>query len=283
VSDCWTQSQLWTENAGGIPGVGKKGDQFGGALFGAELNGDGPQDLVVGVPNETLYDKKGAGSARVLFGFDKFGLTDKGAMAFAQRPPDPCTSDDAENIGACASAPEYTEVGMVIEENDHFGQTLSVGDFDDDGSPDIIIGTPGESVGAVVNYALEEVVGYPSDGPLPLDVDNSAAAGVIQVLYGSVTVDDATKKETVNPAGGTSDVIYRHQGGLRAALLDPGSSVHGESNGNGVVDTLIDDGGGNGGAAGEGGLIGNGGVQAADGGPTTSGSLEGDHFGGAVG
>src|SRR5581483_11628823 len=109
-SDCWTDPQLWTENAGGIPGVAKKGDEFGAALFSADANGDGPADLVVGVPNETLYTDDGAGSIRVLLGFDKFGITDHGALAFAQRPSDPCTANDAEMAGICASSPEYTPI-----------------------------------------------------------------------------------------------------------------------------------------------------------------------------
>jgi len=46
---------------------------------------------------------------------------------------------------------------------------------------------------------------------------------------------------------------------------------------------VASDAGGNSGAAGTGGLIGNPGLQAADGGPTTGGSIAGDHLGSAVG
>jgi len=282
-SNCWTDPQLWTENAGGIPGISKKGDEFGGALFGSDINSDGPADLIIGVPNESLYGDDGAGSIRVMFGFDKFGLTDHNAMAFAQRPSDPCTADDAENAGFCAAPPEYTEIGMTIEADDHFGQTLAVGDFDGDGSPDIVVGVPGESVGSVVNYALEEMVGYPSDNPLPLAVDDNAAAGALQVIYGKITQDATTHKNVVTVAGGTPDVLYRAQGGLRGALDGSGNAPTGQTNGQGVVDTLIDDGGGNSGAAGMGGLIGNPGLQAADGGPTTGGSIAEDHLAGALG
>jgi hypothetical protein len=287
-NDCWTESQAWTENAGGIPGVAKKGDQFGASLYSADLNKDGPADLVVGVPNETLYGDAGAGSVRVIFGFDKFGLTDclpsassrctDAPMAFAQRPSDNCTADDAENAGVCASSPGYTEVGMTVEKNDHFGQSLAVGNFDGDsaGAPDIVVGVPGESVGAVVNYAMEEMLGYPSDGAVALHVDDSAAAGVIQVIYGG------HNRSGVVVGGGTPDVLYRQQGGLRA-LIDGLSAIGGQTDGNGIGDTLISDTGGKSGAPGGGGLIGDPGLQATDGGPSASSTLTGDRLGAAIG
>jgi hypothetical protein len=275
IINCWTDAQMWTEDAGGIPGVAKKDDQFGASLYAADLNGDGAADLVIGVPNEKLWGQDGAGSVRVIFGFDKFGLTDHNGMAFAQRPNDMCTADDSENLGICeGNAPDYTEVGMVAEKGDHFGATIAVGDFNGDKkhTPDTVIGVPGESVGNTVNYLLEEVIGVPL-----ASVDDSAGAGALQVIY-DVTAVDAKDASTM-----TTDVLYRSQGGLRAAI-DALAAANGESNGNGIIDDLADDGGGKGGAPGGGGGIGDPGLAATEPGASLSSApLTGDHLGGALG
>jgi hypothetical protein len=261
ANDCWTDSQRWTENAGGLPGVAKRGDQFGASVFATDLNNDGAAELVIGAPNETLYGKAAAGSVRVLFGFDKFGLTDSGGKAFAQRPSDPCTADEAELIGACAASPDYEKVGMTVENGDRFGQTIVAGDFNGDGAVDVAVGVPGEGIGPAVNYLFEEVIGFPGDDQLA-SFDTEPGAGAVQVIYGSRATNGV-----VTVGGGARDVIYRAQGGLRA-LIDPLAALLGESDGRGVT---------------SGSGIGNPGVQAADGGPITSGTIAGDHFGGSIG
>jgi hypothetical protein len=108
-------------------------------------------------------------------------------------------------------------------------------------------------------------------------VDDSAGAGALQVIY-DVTAVDAKDASTM-----TTDVLYRSQGGLRAAI-DALAATNGESNGNGIIDDLADDGGGKGGAPGGGGGIGDPGLAATEPGASLSSApLTGDHLGGALG
>jgi len=89
-------------------------DEFGGAVAAADLNGDGPADLIVGAPragNET-----GAGQAYVFFGGP--GLTGSRDVAQAQQ--------------------DVTLQG--VDSGDRFGATLAAADLDGDGLAEVIVG-----------------------------------------------------------------------------------------------------------------------------------------------
>ncbi|MDA8020600.1 MAG: hypothetical protein MPN21_24445 [Thermoanaerobaculia bacterium] len=52
----------------GITSTGEAGEQFGHALAAGDVDGDGFDDLVVGVPREDVLDAENAGSIHILFG-----------------------------------------------------------------------------------------------------------------------------------------------------------------------------------------------------------------------
>ncbi len=102
---------------------------FGNALAAGDFDGDGFEDLAVGVPDEAVGGDQNAGAVHVYYG-SAAGLTSAGEQFIDQ---------DTPGIGGAA------EVG------DFFGETLAAGDFDLDGFSDLAIGASTEDLGDAGN------------------------------------------------------------------------------------------------------------------------------------
>ena len=89
-----------------------------------DFNGDGYDDLAIGVPSESVAGNLQAGAVHVLYS-SKDGLVSLGSQFFR------------EGVSGIPGVPETS---------DHFGTALASGDFDDDGYADLAIGVPGEDV-----------------------------------------------------------------------------------------------------------------------------------------
>jgi hypothetical protein len=87
----------------------------------ADFNGDGIDDLAVGVPTEDLGGVVAAGVVDVIYGSES-GLPDGGRQQLTQANP---------------------------ETGDQFGAALATGDFDGNDADNLVIGIPGEDVGTV--------------------------------------------------------------------------------------------------------------------------------------
>ena len=122
-------SEFFTQDTAGIPGDVEEFDQFGEALACGDFDGDGFDDLVIGVRAEDFGTfGPNAGMIEILPGFS-------GGLA----------SDFAYSIDQDTSG-----IDGSSEEQDQFGYSLAVGNFDGDAYDDLAIGVVGEDeVGAV--------------------------------------------------------------------------------------------------------------------------------------
>ena len=138
-----TGSQFWSQDDPGIFGNPEEGDQFGSVLASGDFNGDGRDDLAIGIP---LEDYPGsttdAGGVSVLYGMAS-GLSSTGSQFWSQNDPDISGSPEA---------------------GDQYGSVLASGDFDGDGRDDLAVGVPHED--------------YPG---------STADAGGFNVLYGTAS------------------------------------------------------------------------------------------------
>jgi len=102
--------EFYTLNQQDLPGESaEENDAFGSALTSGDYNGDGPADLIIGVPRESLEDESAhqAGLVREVHGVDGSGLTILGSYVWTQ-----ATSDIDGDVKGAA------------EDNDFFGDAL---------------------------------------------------------------------------------------------------------------------------------------------------------------
>ena len=146
-------SEQLSQDTEGVGGSSEAGDQFGRALATGDLDGDGRDDLVVGVPFEDLdsNSKLDAGAVQIFFGSrtDELVTTD-GTMFISQ-----------------TNLP-----GVSLEAGDRFGWSLATGDFDEDGKDDLAVGVPGEDLGSIRDAGLVEVLYGTASGPSLTRVQN---------------------------------------------------------------------------------------------------------------
>lgn len=114
------------QNVPGVPGVAEAGDRFGEALTVADYNGDFVDDLIVGVPGEGIGSLNDAGLVHVFYG-SRQGLSGANSEMISQATPG---------------------VFGNVEAGDEFGAAL------DADLSYLVIGSPGEDIGAVVDAGM---------------------------------------------------------------------------------------------------------------------------------
>ncbi|MBI4571296.1 MAG: FG-GAP repeat protein, partial [Chloroflexi bacterium] len=100
-------NQIWHQDVADIGGLAESDDVFGRALAAGDFNGDGRDDLAIGVPPEDVGSVVNAGAVNVLYG---------SASGLAAAEDQIWHQDVADVQGA-------------VEAGDHFGDALAAGDF----------------------------------------------------------------------------------------------------------------------------------------------------------
>ena len=202
-------NQYWNQDEPNVAGAAEENDHLGWALAAGDFDGDGYDDLAIGVPDEDIGSVVDAGGVQVMYGSDG-GITatgnkiwnqegaaetgDQYGKAVAAGDFDNDGYDDlavgipSEDLGSISNAgavdiyygspsglitrlsndfwhQDRSGVADTADENDLFGSSLTVGDFDGDGYTDLAVGVPYEDVGS----------------------PSVADAGAVNVLYGSST------------------------------------------------------------------------------------------------
>jgi hypothetical protein len=124
-----------------LRGGREAGDRFGSALTAGDFNGDGRDDLAIGVPGEDIRSSRDAGAVNVVYG-SQAGLGPRHDWWHQDTPG----VDDA------------------IDSRDAFGSALAAADFGRSGHEDLAIGIPGEDLPGGRDAGAVEVL-YGSGAP----------------------------------------------------------------------------------------------------------------------
>ncbi len=100
----------------------------------SDIDNDGNDDLVIGVPDEDVAQVSGAGAINILMGSDS-GITARGDRSWTQ-----------------------ADLSGTVEAIDRFGNAIAYGDFDRDGFDDIAIGAPAEDWNGQENAGVVHIV-----------------------------------------------------------------------------------------------------------------------------
>ena len=161
--------QFWTQDSTNVNDVAEQGDAFGSFLSTGDFNGDGNDDLAVGVDEEDVVSITNAGGVEVIYGSSS-GLSATSPIADQFWTQDSTNVDDAS------------------EEGDLFGRFISASDYNGDGKDDLAIGLPNEDILSVEDAGAVQVLFGSSSGL-------SATSPIADQFWtqDSTNVDDATE------------------------------------------------------------------------------------------
>lgn len=134
-----------SQNTPGVAGVSEPGDHFGAALAAGDFDNLGGMDLAIGVPDEDIDGAADCGMVNIVYS------TPGGLLGSAG----PSAREVYQGLN---------DIDGTRESGDHFGATLTAGDFGNPTSPgdDLAIAVPGENLavtgGSATNAGMVHVV-----------------------------------------------------------------------------------------------------------------------------
>jgi hypothetical protein len=188
--------QVFHQDTDGMNDTAEQGDLFGAALASGDFDGDGFDDLAVGIPFENLGGNN-EGAVQIMYG-SAAGLSSSGDQVFHRDTPD--VEDDAGD-------------------SDEFGGALAACDFNGDGRDDLAIGVPFDDV----NFEIDAGSVHVLDG----SAGGLSAAGD-QVLHQDVLTDAAEQSDLLGVSVAAGDYNADGRGDLAVGVL--GEDIRGVFN-----------------------------------------------------
>jgi len=156
-----------------VAGLPEAGDRLGVAVAAGDVNGDGRDDLAVGIPGEDTPDEGGAVTA------------DEGAVLVLRGRPATDLRPGLRGAGSVELSADSPHVAGDGRAMDQLGTTLAVGDVHGDGFADIAAGAIGRDVGrardaGAVLFLRGSATGVRAAGSRSITADTTGVAGEAQ-------------------------------------------------------------------------------------------------------
>ncbi|MGF0171279.1 hypothetical protein ACQF36_12405 [Streptomyces sp. Marseille-Q5077] len=168
---------LITQNTAGVPGAAEADDAFGSAVASADLNTDGYADLLIGTPGEDVNGDTNDGTVVVIWGAES-------------------------GLSGARTVPNSNDRDV-----DRYGQSVGVGDVDDDGDLDILVGANGLFTLAFVNGPFTRTSSFQGGSGSGFPHPYASSYGITSLAVGPVTASWHTNVVVHGRRTGTDDAI----------------------------------------------------------------------------
>src|SRR6266511_1806667 len=179
-------ADIFFQGSSGVPGTAEQDDAFGAAVAKGDFNGDMRFDVAVGVPDEAVGGVTLAGAVNVLYGSPAASTAPAASDLDGDGFFDLAVGVPGEDVGGVADAGAITVlfgsgggittagsqtlfqgsggIAGSAEVGDSFGHALASGLLANDDLADLVVGVPGENVGAISDAGAVNVLAGSSGG-----------------------------------------------------------------------------------------------------------------------